>query len=67
MGNLPVSDPRRIDFIVIGAQKAGTTALFDHLSDDPAIGLSKVKEVHFFSNEALDWRAPALWSLSRSV
>ena len=53
-----MSDHRRIDFIVMGAQKAGTTALFDHLSDDPALGLSKVKEVHFFDNDALDWATP---------
>ncbi len=50
-------DPR-IDFIIIGAQKAGTTALFDHLSDDPALSLSRVKEVHFFDNDSLDWNRP---------
>lgn len=48
----------RIDFIVIGAQKAGTTALFDHLSDDPAIGLPDVKEVHFFDDDSRDWDRP---------
>ena len=48
----------RIDFIIVGAQKAGTTALFDHLSDDPALSLSKVKEVHFFDDESLDWSRP---------
>jgi hypothetical protein len=49
---------RRIDFIVIGVQKAGTTALFDHLADDPAIGLSDTKEVHFFDDESRDWAQP---------
>ncbi|OXE36294.1 MAG: sulfotransferase [Phenylobacterium zucineum] len=53
-----MSEDHRIDFIIIGAQKAGTTALFDHLSDDPALSLSKVKEVHFFDNETLDWGSP---------
>jgi hypothetical protein len=53
-----MSMDRRIDFIVIGAQKAGTTALFDHLGDDPSIGLPDVKEVHFFDDEALDWANP---------
>lgn len=48
----------RVDFMVIGAQKAGTTALFDHLKDDPRLNLSKVKETHFFDNEQLDWSAP---------
>jgi len=44
--------------MVIGAQKAGTTALFDHLKDDPRLNLSKVKETHFFDNEQIDWAAP---------
>ncbi len=45
----------RIDFIVVGAQKAGTTALFDYLSEDPAIFLPPEKEVHFFDDESRDW------------
>jgi hypothetical protein len=53
-----MTDDRRIDFIVVGVQKAGTTALFDHLADDPAIGLSDVKEVHFFDDETRDWARP---------
>ena len=48
----------RVDFMVIGVQKAGTTALFDHLADDPQIALSRVKEVHFFDDESVDWAAP---------
>ena len=48
----------QVNFIVIGAQKAGTTALFDYLLDDPAYSLSKVKEVHFFDDESVDWAAP---------
>ncbi|MDP3856077.1 sulfotransferase domain-containing protein [Phenylobacterium sp.] len=48
----------RINFIVAGVQKAGTTALYDYLAEDPNIGLSKVKEVHFFDDERVDWVAP---------
>ena len=48
----------RVDFIVIGAQKAGTTALFDYLAGEPGVALSNVKEVHFFDDEAVDWAAP---------
>jgi hypothetical protein len=48
----------RVSFIVIGVQKAGTTALHDYLADDPAIGLSDVKEVHYFDDETVDWAAP---------
>ena len=51
-------DAPRVDFVVIGAQKAGTTALFDHLSDDPRLNLSAVKETHFFDDESVDWSAP---------
>jgi hypothetical protein len=47
-----------VDFIVIGAQKAGTTALFDHLGDEPDVALSTVKETHFFDDETVDWAAP---------
>ncbi|WP_309644322.1 sulfotransferase domain-containing protein [Phenylobacterium sp.] len=49
---------QRINFIVAGVQKAGTTALYDYLAEDPSIGLSKVKEVHFFDDETVDWAAP---------
>ena len=48
----------KIDFIVAGVQKAGTTALFDYLSDDAAYGLSKTKEVHFFDDETQNWSEP---------
>lgn len=49
---------RRVNFIIAGVQKAGTTALYDYLAEDPNIGLSKVKEVHFFDDESIDWAAP---------
>lgn len=47
-----------VNFIVVGVQKAGTTALFDYLADDPAYGVSKTKEVHFFDDESVNWNAP---------
>jgi hypothetical protein len=36
------------DFIIIGAQKAGTTSLFQYLSEHPQLFESFKKEVHFF-------------------
>ena len=48
----------KVSFIVIGVQKAGTTALFDYLSDHPGLNLSTVKEAHFFDDESLDWSNP---------
>ena len=36
------------DFIGIGAQKAGTTWLYDMLAQNPSIWLPPLKEVHYF-------------------
>lgn len=36
------------DFIIIGAQKSGTTSLFDYLSQHPQLLPARKKEVHFF-------------------
>src|SRR5687768_16419575 len=36
------------DFVVIGAQKAGTTSLHYYLSEHPGILIGTRKEVHFF-------------------
>ena len=47
--HLPVSE--RVDFIVAGAQKAGTTALMNLLGQHPDVVLPVVKEPHFFDNE----------------
>lgn len=41
---------QRIDFFVVGAQKAGTTALHHYLSRHPDIFLPRKKETHFFSD-----------------
>ncbi len=53
MGILP-------DFIIIGAMKAGTTTLYDHLAGHPDVGMSREKETDFFVAEknwsrGLDW------------
>lgn len=39
------------DFIGIGAQKAGTTWLYDMLAQNPSIWLPPLKEVHFFDRQ----------------
>ena len=41
----------KINFIVAGVQKAGTTALHHYLSSHPEIEMSKQKELHFFTND----------------
>ena len=51
----------RPDFLCIGAQKAGTTWLFENLNGHPEMWLPPVKEVHYFNrvrtNEIIlgDW------------
>lgn len=50
---------KRVEFLVAGAQKAGTTALFDYLTEIPALELPAVKEAHFFDDEnGVDWVDP---------
>lgn len=43
--------PSKVDFIVIGAQKSGTTSLFHYLRAHPRIHIPFVKEIGFFSTE----------------
>ena len=47
-----ISAPIRVlpDFIIIGAQRCGTTSLYRYLCTHPAIGRAAKKEVHFFDN-----------------
>src|SRR5438045_2374672 len=43
----------RLDFIVAGAQKSGTTALHYFLSKHPNITMGDQQEIHFFDNDAM--------------
>ena len=49
---------KKIDFFIAGTQKGGTTALQRKLRGHPDIILSQRKELHFFDDEKLDWKAP---------
>ena len=42
---------RRVDFLICGTQRGGTTALFDFLRQHPEICWGTRKEVHFFDSE----------------
>jgi hypothetical protein len=49
-----------LDFLVIGAQRSGTTSLWNHLGGHPQLYLPPSKEVPFFSHDdqfeqGLDW------------
>ncbi len=50
---------QRIDFTIIGAQKAGTTSLYDYLAQHPDVYLPAEKENLFFSREDLYRRGDA--------
>lgn len=56
-----MSDPRlpRVAFLIVGAQKGGTTALDAHLRHSPGLCLPQRKELHFFDDETgVDWASP---------
>lgn len=44
---------RKADFLIIGAQKAGTTSLFQYVIQHPEVYFSEVKEVNYFVNDHL--------------
>jgi hypothetical protein len=46
------------DFLVIGAQKAGTTTIYDNLVKHPQVAAADIKEVHFFDN---NWERGVNW------
>ena len=46
------------NFIIIGAQKAGTTSLFHYITQHPRVFENKAKEVHFFDKyygQGINW------------
>ena len=57
-----------VNFVIVGVQKGGTTALFDYLADYPDVVLPDFervpevmhahKELHFFDDDRLDWDRP---------
>src|SRR5690349_3699828 len=48
-----VTSPRRLlpDFLIIGAQRGGTTSLYNYLQAHPNIHSASIKEVHFFDRK----------------
>jgi hypothetical protein len=53
----------RLDFIVAGAQKSGTTALHYFLKKSPQISLPDRQELHFFDDEEVFSRQPVAYEL----
>ena len=58
-------------FVCIGAQKGGTTWLYENLNSHPEVWMPPIKEIHYFNrlcvNEALlgNWTVPHSCSISR--
>lgn len=49
-----VKDSRRLDFVIVGTQKGGTTALDYYLRQNPSVQMgNNRKELHFFDNDSL--------------
>src|SRR5437867_4308222 len=63
------SSPRLPTFLVIGAARSGTTALYLYLRQHPNVFMSRDKETNFFAfeGEALDFRGPGAEFVNNSV
>jgi len=46
---------RKVDFLIAGVQKGGTTALHNYLTQNPFIFMPSKKELHFFDDETIKW------------
>jgi sulfotransferase family protein len=57
--NVEVNHVQTLDFVVIGAQKAGTTTLFEHLRQHPQLYIPTSKEAAFFNRPELHERGVA--------
>jgi hypothetical protein len=54
----PLASHALPDFVILGAQKAGTTSLYSYLCRHPRIAAATRKEVHFYDlnfSRGLDW------------
>lgn len=43
---------KRVDFLICGAQKSGTTAIDLHMRAHPSVCMGKQKELHYFDNDS---------------
>ncbi|OPH53090.1 hypothetical protein BC351_31930 [Paenibacillus ferrarius] len=68
MVNLDNIQSRLPDFLIIGAQKAGTTSLYSYLIQHPNIDAAVTKEVHYFDvffDKGKDWYVDQFPSLKK--
>ena len=57
---------RRLDFLIAGVQKGGTTSLYRMLAQHRQIAAAR-KELHYFSDEKRDWSSPNYRSYHRRI
>ena len=54
-----IQTSQKLDFLIVGTQKSGTTALDYFLRQNPSVQMPRnKKELHFFDNEKFDWDNP---------
>ena len=49
---------KKLDFLIAGVQKGGTTVLWHFLKQHPDLLFGSLKELHFFDDESMDWKNP---------
>jgi hypothetical protein len=49
---------RKLDFVIAGAQKGGTSTLDAIFRRHPQVQMASCKETHFFDDESHNWEAP---------
>lgn len=55
----------KLNLIIGGVQKGGTTSLFEYLRAHPSLFPPQRKETHFFDDETIDWSRPNYELLKR--
>lgn len=58
---LPIRLYAEPDFLIIGAQKAGTSSLYEWLTSHPDVLSARTKELHFFDRHRADDSIDAYW------
>jgi len=56
---------KKLNFVVAGVQKAGTTTFDRILRYHPQLQMASIKETHFFDNDKFDWQNPNYAALER--
>ena len=56
-------ETKKIEIFVCGVQRGGTTTLYAHLCEHPSLSPARVKEMHFFDDEAVNWAHPNYFAL----